>query len=183
MDTSTTLWKFGHWVEGEALPFEYPEVYSVQSLGETERLAIAVRDRQVALLIELLEVLPEPFGMLYVLLESHRGYQPARYQSPEPTGRAETAAFLRAFSDYFERDGRHHLWLMSLPGQSTLVYDRHNVIYAYGPIDAFRSVLTARGLKEGKIPFPTPHVHRSHRDFDEGEEGVMTYCGWMAFAL
>ena len=91
--------------------------------------------------------------------------------------------FLNLFRDYLESDGRHHIWITSLPTSSTLVYENHNVIYAYGPLEEFEQVLIKRGLTECEVQFPVPHVHNYHSAFDADECEIMTYWKWGYFPL
>lgn len=58
--------------------------------------------------------------------------------------------FLREFRAYFESDGRHHIWVSSLQASAlqasaTLVYDQHDVIYAYGPLESLQGYCRVRG--------------------------------------
>ena len=79
--------------------------------------------------------MPEPFFVLYVLVVSRKEEnETARYQSGE-VSRAEVQAFLERFEDYLENDGRHHIWIHSPESSATLVYDNHDVIYCYGPLE------------------------------------------------
>ena len=163
----------------------YQDRWSLEKTTGPERLAVAPRGRRhIDVLLELAGCLQEPFGILYVLLLSRTGaHSPGRYQSPFPTTREETEAFARRFTNYFEGDGRHHLWLMSLPDQATLVYDNHDLVYAYGPLDRFKSVLTRLGFSEGAVAIPVPHQHSWNQEYDSTEDEVMEYWGWKRFPL
>jgi hypothetical protein len=60
-----------------------------------------------------------------------------------------------------------------------LIYDRHNVIYAYGPLDAWRLALVADGLCEvPMICFPSPHSHHYHQSLDLKEDRLINYWDW-----
>ena len=67
----------------------------------------------------------------------------------------------------------------SSPGFGTIVYDRHNVLYAYGPLDKFVEVLQANGLKEGKVELPAPHWHGYHPEFDKAQSQVLSRLQWI----
>jgi hypothetical protein len=176
--------KFGYLHAQKPIPFVYPNIYSVQKTTGPDRLAIAPSENHVALLLELVDLLPEPFGILYVLLTPRAGSGTAgRYQSPAPSSRSELTSFIRKFKDYLELDGRHHLWIISLPTSATLVYDNHNVIYAYGPLDSFRQVIRKRGLQDGDVKIPAPHVHNYNQQFDTSEKEIMSYWDWIYFPL
>lgn len=161
----------------------YEGVWDIEDAKGTERLVVAPAAGHIPLVADLIGELPEPFGILYVLVVPRGGHEPARYQSPYPTDRAETLGFLNEYQEYFERDGRHHLWVMSLPASSTLVYDNHNVIYAYGPLERFQSVLERRGLRRGDVRFPVPHTHQYNSEYDALEDQVMGHWPWKPFPL
>ena len=178
-----TPFKFGTRQGENQVPFSYPNVWEQGHTTGPDRLLIAPASGHVALLRKLADVLPEPFGILYVLVVPRGGGEPGRYQSLYPCSRAEVDAFLTRFEAFFERDGRHHVWLLSLPASATLVYDNHNVRYAYGPLDEFKPILERAGLREGEIRFPDPHSHNYHAEFDGEEAAVMAYDEWRHFPL
>ncbi len=162
--------KFSHMVGTESVPYVYPNVWEVEQTTEPEHLIIASSAEQIELMLELTKLLSESFGVLYVLTVPHgSGSEPGRYQNVQPSTRTEMETLLKRFRRYFESDARHHLWVTSLPSSALLVYDNHNVIYAYGPLDEFKEVLRASDLTEGQVRFPFPHAHNYNSEFDEDE--------------
>ncbi len=160
-------------------PFVYPNTYATEKTTGPDRLIIAPASNQIELVLELARTLPEPFGIVYVLLAPvGKSGEPGRYQSPAPASRNTMELLLTHFRDYFESDGRHHLWVTSLQNSATLVYDNHNVIYAYGPLEAFRSVLRKRGLSEKEGRIPVPHSHHYNPQFNDSEREIMAYWAW-----
>ena len=110
-----------------------------------ERLVIAPGAAPRGLLRELLPLLPEPLWVLYVLVTPRSEAAAGRYQSATPHGREEIVALLDRFEDYIANDGRHNLWLAAPPA-GQLVLDRHEVIYAYGPMAEIVARLQRLGL-------------------------------------
>ena len=92
-------------------------------------------------------------------------------------------SFLLEFREYFETDGRHHVWVMSVPESSTLVYDQHNVIYAYGPLQEFTEILNESGLQRGTVRFPSPHSHNYNPENDDAEERLLQRWEWLESPL
>jgi len=176
-------YKFSDKVWPTSTGYTYPNIWAVEKTTGPDRLIIAPSSDQVGLMIELASVLPEPFGILYVLLVSRCDNAPGRYQSPYPIDRSELESFLSQFKDYFENDGRHHIWIMSLPLNATLVYDNHNVIYAYGPIQEYTHSLVRRNFKRGEVKFPSPHTHEYNQEFDEREKEIFNYWDWLQYPL
>ena len=161
-----------------------PHVYPVEFRHETTdadsgRLCITCSTGQVGLLLSLSATFAEPLFALFVLAlsrcdENHC----ARYQSPKLT-RPQVVEFLERFKDFFERDGRHRLWIHAPLSEATLVYDNHNVIYAYGPLAEFRSILQANGYHEvDHVAVLGPHGHCYHAEFDPAERAVIAAFDW-----
>jgi hypothetical protein len=163
-------------------PLRYANTFATQKTTGPDRLIIAPESHYIDILLSLAQTLPEPFGLLYVLL-SPPGKAPGRYQSPQPSSLEETEYFLQHFQLYLESDGRHHIWLVSLPTSSTLVYDNHNVIYAYGPLSQFREKLLQLKFTEDATSIPYPHMHLYDAKFNSSEREVMNYWAWQKFPL
>jgi hypothetical protein len=89
-------------------------------------------------------------------------------------------AFLHQFGRFLCEDSRHDLWLRSHDDDATIVLDRHNLIYAYGPLQAFEAVLKSLGVHEGESPVvPDPHMHHYHQDWDHTEEAILRHFDWL----
>jgi len=73
-----------------------------------------------------------PFQLLYVLHTTRTGAELGRYESPELSAEA-VQAFLGRFGRFLFEDARHDCWVRSHGDGATIVSDRHNLIYAYGP--------------------------------------------------
>jgi hypothetical protein len=157
--------------------FRYHDAYELQTVAGTSRLAIGPSISHCELFLELASCLPEPLRVLYVLVLSRRQqHEEARYESG-PVSRQQIAAFATAFSEFLESDGRHHIWIAH-PDVGTIVYDRHQTLYAYGPLDAYLTVLQRRGLQAGIVDVPAPHWHRYHPHFDDAEAALIRYWPW-----
>jgi hypothetical protein len=160
--------------------YAYPDAYQRQTFSQgVERLAIGAADAHVSLLSDLAGCLPEPFKILYVLVVPRiDDVAAARYEAPGELSRQALQEFLGEFSEFFECDGRHHVWIAN-PDHGTIVYDRHNVIYAYGPLDDYASVLATRGLREGPVDIPAPHWHAYHADYDAMLRRLLDRWRWV----
>ena len=170
---------------GEHVPHDYGNVYFAQPCGDGHRLVIGPSRDHVTLLVELAaELRGDPWWVLYVLLVPRLGNrEPGRYQSEPFETHAALAAFLEAFRSFFEGDGRHHVWVGSAANDGLLVYDQHNVIFAYGPLDRFEVLLTSIGFTRREFWFPGPHVHAFDPAHDGGEERLMAEMPWQWFPL
>lgn len=176
-------YKFG-WVPNEERRYEYPDIFAVEKTSGPERLVIAPSANHVSILARLLHVMPEPFGVLYVLIVPRGGSEAGRYQAANPVSRDQAEEFLKRFEKYFENDGRHEIWVASMSSSGQLVYDRHNVIYAYGPMLEFENVVADRGLAKVEfVRFPSPHTHNYHAAFDQDEQDVLHHWRWIRSPL
>jgi hypothetical protein len=176
-------WKLGTVRAGEDVAFHYEPSYARQVMGGVERLVIAPGTAPVGLLRELLPLLPEPLWVLYVLITPRSDAPAGRYQSAQPRSREEVLALLERFETYLEKDGRHNLWLAAPPA-GQLVFDRHEVIYAYGPIVEIAEKLKEKGFAEVEmIRVPVPHSHHFHEEMDVEERAMLEHWEWVTTEL
>ncbi len=158
---------------------DYGNVYFRQPCGDAQRLVIGVSRTNVKMLDALSKQFSTPnYFILYVLLISHAGYKPGRYSSPRITKHEDLQMFIWTFQEFFEGDGRHHIWIGSPDGCDLLVYDQHDVIFAYGNLDAFELVLKDHGFAESEFWFPVPHSHSFDPANAATEDDLMGYFEW-----
>jgi hypothetical protein len=164
--------------------YVYPNAYQKEQTTGPGRLVIGPATGHVDILLALMEFMPDPLGVLYVLVVPRsKSHEAGRYQSPYPVDRQDAVDFLTRFRDAFEKDGRHNLWVSSPESNGCLVYDKHNVIYAYGPLAEFEEVLKAMGLLEGPVTFPVPHSHYYNEEWDDDVEAILRYWEWQHYPL
>jgi hypothetical protein len=157
--------------------FEYPNIWAREKTSGPDRLAVAPRSGYAQLLWKLCGCMEPPFLLLYDLAIPRGGGEPGRYQSNYSFSLSQLQQFLSDYFEFLEKDARHNLWLRSDEGM--LVYDRHNVIYAYGPLERFVAVLESAGLTESnEVRFPSPHAHHYHADFDSDENRILHNEDW-----
>lgn len=153
------------------LAHDYGKVYAIETTaGGNKPLCIAVSEDGSQTLQTLSRSLNGPFFLLYVLVVFRGGGQAGRYQSDELSHEALAAMFAR-YGEFWDSDGRHSIWLRSETDDATLVYDRHNLIYAYGPLARFESVLETLGyVATSKVSLLFEHEHRYYPEFDGLEQ-------------
>jgi hypothetical protein len=183
------LYKLG-WVPDERRDglsderFEYPNIWAREKTSGPDRLVIAPHADYALLLTKLAECLEPPFLLLYVLAIPRGGGEPGRYESKYSFSRPQLQVFLSDYAEFLEKDARHNLWIRSTSGEGMLVYDRHNVIYAYGQLELFATVLHASSLTESNdVRFPSPHAHHYHPQFDSDENRILRNEEWTRFPL
>ena len=176
-------YKFGTEESGSA-EYVYGNVWAREQTTGPQRLIIAPANAHVDLLLQLSRRMPAPYWVLYVLVVSRTDATIGRYQCPAPLNVEDLEHFLTRFSKYFEGDARHHLWIGSETSPDLVVYDNHNVIYAYGDIERFEEVLHSLGMQQVEsVQFPYPHSHNYHQEFDEVEQELLRSQDWKYFPL
>jgi len=167
----------------EQVPWSFNDVYRREKTTGADRLVIAPSKDQIGVLLDLATVWSGDYWLLYVLLVSRCDQEPGRYQSPKLLTYDELASFCSQFKQYLETDGRHHFWIGSANQVGTLVYDQHNIIYAYGPLEQYEALLTRRGLRSGEISIPSPHTHCFNPENDQQEKNFLGHWQWIRTPL
>jgi len=121
--------------------------------------------------------LEAPYDLLYVLHTSRGEGAEGRYQSPS-LGAAEFFALWNRFSLFFSGDGRFDLWLRSQADGTVLVWDRHNLLYAYGPLTHIEERLKTAGFSEGNPDAGFPHLHHYRPEFDQDAAEILVWLDW-----
>ena len=72
---------------------------------------------------------------------------------------------------------------MDLPSHSQLVYDNHDIIYAYGNVEWYSQFLDTRGFSRQDVKIACPHRHHYNQEFDKCEDEILKYWQWKYFPL
>jgi hypothetical protein len=157
--------KLGFLRDGEWAEHSHPPIFAAAVEDGDTRLVAGVPGGDPVVLASLSLCLSAPFLLLYVLHTPRGEGEPGRYQSPE-LSRSELDAFLADFAALLGGDARHDFWIHSPSDQGTLVWDRHNLIHAYGPLECFAQRLRALGFTESRPEIPAPHAHHYRGELD-----------------
>ena len=176
--------KLGYCLQGDVVKeHSHPPVFKLEEMGNGEpRLIVGVPSGDTLVIRSLIDVLEPPYHALYVLHTPRGEGEAGRYQSPE-LDRSMVASFLNRFSDYLAGDGRFDLWVYSLPQQATLAWDRHNLLYAYGPVPKFISALSALGFVQGNVGAAFEHMHYYRKELDKDAADMLNYFSWVRTPL
>ena len=167
---------------GESIKHTHPRTYrSEPTNGGTERLRIGADGLPVVR--ALLTAMPEPFWILYLHLVPRTEDASGRYQSTEPWTRDALATFLDEYASLLQSDGRYDLWIKSVQGPDLLVYDRHEIVFAYGDLKRFRTILAVEGYRVGEVTIPNPHEHPYRAQNDEAQRRLFAAHDWSYFPL
>jgi len=174
--------KLGTLRGADDVPTIYPDIWDREPTTP-ERLVIAPASNHCTLLLDLANLWLQDSWLLYVLLLSRRDHKPGRYQSPDTVSGEQLQDFLDAYGCFLNSDGRHHFWIAAPDWEGGLVYDHHNVIYAYGPLESFEELLQSRGFHRAEVRVPVPHTHRYYAANDIYEARILDHWSWLYMPL
>ena len=166
------MYRLGHVVNGEWAAHSHPPVYEVG-----ERLVAGVPGGDPAVFEPLVDCLEPPYYLLYVLHTPRGEAPPGRYQSPAISF-AQIKEFLLRFAPLLSGDARFDLWAHSPGDKATVVWDRHNQVFGYGPLDQYASALASMGFSPGCPEVPAPHQHHYRAELDTLAREVLTAFDW-----
>jgi hypothetical protein len=161
----------------DGLAIVYPNVYERQQTSGPARLVLAPSGSCLPLVRQLVATLQSPVYLLYILTSPRGPREPGRYAS-ELMSVEEAGAFLLEFGEFLDRDARHHLWIAAPDGSSMIIWDPHQIIYAYGDLDAFTHVAQRLGMSPGPVRVAVPHEHRYHALFNTVEDEIFARIQW-----
>ncbi|WP_285575205.1 hypothetical protein [Geothrix limicola] len=162
-----------NWIEYAPDP-----VYEIEKANDrTSRIVAAIASEDFDIFERLTSLLEPPFFLLYILHTPRGEGMAGRYQSPELSS-SQVSTFLSRFRVFLGSDGRYDLWVHSPNEKATIVWDRHNQIYAYGPLSKFVAELREQGFSEGHPLVPSPHQHCYNSEFDHESQAILQALEW-----
>lgn len=170
--------KFSHPDTDPPSPYDYGNRWQREEYPTWSRLTIGATRDHIDLALRLAQEFDPSYYLLWVLVVPASNHKPGRYQSPAITSHDTLADVLTRYRAFFEFDGRHHLWIGATDGLGQIIYDNHNILYAYGPLDKFEGVLLGAGLTRGTVEIPCPHAHFYARDAAATEDALFDELGW-----
>ena len=172
------MYRLGHLIEGSWCEHSHPPVFERRIKGgNITRLEVGVPASDVNVLRTLARCTEPPYYLLYVLVVPRGEAKAGRYQSPLLHDQ-QMDTFLTRFAAFFRSDGRCNLWVHSPSSNATLVWDRHNLIYAYGPAGRFEERLVPMGFRPGALKIPAPHEHYYRQECDADATAIMSHVDW-----
>jgi hypothetical protein len=174
----TILHKLDWLSAGEWKRHSHAAIFTIETTTTgTPRLLAGFPDGKSSVLSRLVECLAPPFYILYVLHTPRGEGDPGRYQSPL-LDLNDVQSFISRFSAFFTGDARFDLWVHSPASGGTIVWDRHNLIYGYGPTERYCDALESIGFAEGAPTVPVPHAHNYRPEFDDDAKALLSIFSW-----
>jgi hypothetical protein len=170
--------KLSYLAGAEWTEHSYPPVFSEFDRESEVRRVVAAAPGGDALPFErLVSMMEPPYLLLYVLHTPRGEAEEGRYQSPE-LSLQDLRSFIVRFGAYLSSDARFDLWAYSPIEQGTVVWDRHNQIFAYGPVEKFTAELLRLGFRAGHVEVPVPHQHHYRAEFDSQAKELLEHFSW-----
>jgi hypothetical protein len=170
--------KLSHLVAETWSPHSHSAVFQDEnSSNESRRLIIGVPEGNSLVFKTLVQTLEPPYFVLYVLHTPRGEGAAGRYQSPE-ISTEQFEYFTACFGDYFSSDARFDVWVHSPNDKATIVWDRHNLMFAYGPVQRYIAELKTLGFSDGSPETPTPHQHHYRAEFDAQANALLHSLSW-----
>ncbi len=164
--------RLGHLIGGEWRRYSGAAQFHI-----SHRLTASVPGSDPGVIEQMIGCLNPPYSLLYVLHTPRGEADAGRYQSPELSF-AEVRQFLGKFRSFLSSDGRFDLWAHSPVEAATIVWDRHDLLFAYGPVDRYATKLVEMGFSEGEPRIPAPHEHCYHSEVDDLARELIAYFDW-----
>lgn len=165
--------KLSHLVENEWVEHSFAPIFAL----EENRIAGGVPGGDASIFETLVMCLSEPILVLYILHTPRGEADPGRYQSPE-LSMNDFRAFIGKYRDFLSSDARFDIWAHSSHDHATVVWDRHNKFFAYGPLPKFVSQLQAKGFVEGTIRPLGTHQHHYRAEQDALARSLIDEYQW-----
>ncbi len=129
--------------------------------------------------VSLATCLTPPYFLLYILHTPRGEGAEGRYQSPELSADA-LRLFVTDYAAFLTGDGRFDLWAYSPAEKATVVWDRHNYLFGYGPLERFADTLHELGYVPGAVDriASRPHSHHYREEFDDQALAVLDRFDW-----
>lgn len=162
-----------HLLDREWLPFSHPPIFQQQA----DRLLATAPVSDPAVFSALTDCLQPPYLLLYVLHTPRTAHAAGRYLSP-PLSPAAFHALMREFGSFLSQDGRHDLWAHAPTEHATVVWDRHDLLHAYGALSQHTTRLAQLGFTPGQPQIPAPHRHRYWPDWDDAATSWLQALDW-----
>jgi hypothetical protein len=167
----------------ELVTYENHDTWCIKEYGGVERITIAPKSGHVDLALEIVKGFETPFKVVYMLFRpGNSSVEPGRYMCPATVTFDQVEKLCHKFRDYFETDGRHHLWIFSaneIGKKQFLIFDNHGLLHVFDN-GKIRGLLEQRNFTEEDIvvPVPEPHIHLSKPANNDVERELLQYWDW-----
>lgn len=169
--------KLSRSISGSWAPYSHGAIYSVVPSGEGQKILAGIPAGDPTAFQHLVSSLEPPYFLLYVLHTPRGEGSAGRYQSPALSP-PQFEEFMQWFGSYLSSDARFDIWAHSAAEQATVVWDRHDQLFAYGPIAKYSAALDALGFGHGDAGISFAHQHHYRPEFDAAAQEILRSLPW-----
>jgi hypothetical protein len=90
----------------------------------------------------------------------------------------ELRILFERFQPFLTEDGRHDFMIESPSGQTTVLWDRHDIMTVEGNLDHAVEVLETLDFVRGEPTVPTPHRHMIDETRNQEETDLLGVVDW-----
>lgn len=168
----------------EIVTHENDDTWCIKGDSTAQRITVAPREDQIELGLEIVKGFELPIKIVYLLFRpGSASVVPGRYLCPDPLNYEEVEIFCNKFREYFQTDGRHHLWILSANEKGIkqiLIFDNHGLLHVFDDFAKIKNILEIKNFREEEIivPVPEPHIHFSSSDNNVFERALLGYWNW-----
>jgi hypothetical protein len=144
---------------------------------QANRLIIGLPNDSISIITGLINLISEPVSILYVLHTPRGEAKEGRYQS-QYLSKNEVINFIEEYSEFLVADSRFDIWFHSETDSSTIVWDRHNMVFTYGDVSIYEKFLLKNGFTSGKPDMEFSHQHHYYSEFDNNAKEIFNELNW-----
>jgi hypothetical protein len=171
---SSHMYKLSHFLGNDWVEHSFAPVFSI----DNKRIIGGVPSGDSSIFEQLISCMSEPIALLYVLHTPRGEAAAGRYQSPE-LNRRDVVSFIEKYKGFLAGDSRFDIWAHSREDLATVVWDRHNKFFAYGPVEKFAAQLRAMGFQERFMEPLGEHLHHYRSEFDSLAAALIREYEWI----
>ena len=167
----------------EVVTYENHNTWCIKEYPTFDRVTVASESNQIELALEIVKGFELPLRVIYMLFRpGNESIERGRYHCPGLLEYEDVEIFCNKFREYFETDGRHHLWIFSDNDKGIkqfLIYDNHRLLQVFDDAARIKAILEKKNFREEEIDVPEPHIHLSSSDNDVFERELIDYWSWV----
>lgn len=157
--------------------YEHPACFATATGPAGPRLRVGGAHDPGALFRMLVVPMEGPYVATYILHTPRTEARPGRYRSPTMT-LGELRIFFERFQPFLTADGRHDFMIEAPKEQTTVLWDRHDIMTIEGNLDHAVEVLETLDFARGELTVPTPHRHMIDETRNQEETDLLGVVDW-----
>ena len=174
------LYKMGAFdEEGKIRPHIFQKQYFINREEPVPVLEIVTDQSPIGLFLQLLQVFPEPYTIIYDLVSPQTELEEGSYVWEDELSTTDLINLIEPKAAYLENDARHRLACHVNALALTLVLDEHNVVKSLPADGRIVMKLGELGFIQQRFEIPFPHSHPIHSQYNGIEDEWLSDDRWV----